>query len=144
MIEWPRRSTALRLTTFVVGLAFFVWLGAADESAFGATALGAAFPLLFIARLLVRRFGGKALTMRKTALILSASGLLAGCLAPFIIAVLIALKVSLHTEPYPPELVLAVLARTPAWALAGLSAGAGLALAVYARRRSVPAQFHSE
>jgi hypothetical protein len=138
MIDWPARHRLFSLSTFAAGLLFFVWIGADDESALGASLLGAALPSLFIARLLLHRFGGRTLTMRRTILLLCASGLLAGCLAPFITAVLIALKVSLFAEPYPPELVLAVLARTPLWALAGLLAGGGLALGVYARSRSHP------
>ncbi len=131
----PAHSRLLTVLTYVIGLAFFVWLGAADESAWGATALGALLPALFLAHFLLRRFGGQSLLLRKVMLLIAASGLLAGCVAPLVTAMLMAIKVSLNVTLYSPELVLNMLERTPLWALSGLIVGAGLALTVYARHR---------
>jgi hypothetical protein len=135
MITIPAHSRTLTVGTYIIGLAFFVWLGAADESAWGATALGALLPAIFLAHFLVRRFGGKSLALRKAMLLLSAGGLLAGCAAPLVTAMLMAIKVSLSVSLYPPEMVLSLLERTPWWALIGLIVGTGLALTVYARRQ---------
>lgn len=135
MLTLPAQSRMLTLLTYVIGLAFFVWLGSADESAWGATALGALLPALFLANFLLRRFGGQSLALRKVMLLIAASGLLAGCAAPLVAAILMAIKVSLSVALYPPELVLGMLERTPLWALIGLAVGVGLALTVYARHR---------
>lgn len=137
MIEWPARSRGLTLLTYAVGLGFFVWLGREEASLVSVSLLGASLPALFLGHFLRRRFGGAALPVRKSLLLLISGGLLVGCLAPFSTAVLMAVKVSLHSHPnldYAPEAVLAVLARLPVWSLGGLLAGMGLALWAYTRR----------
>ena len=141
MVEWPARSRALMALTYIFGVAFFVWIGYEDTTLTPVTILGAALPLIFLAQFLTRRFGGSPLSARKGMLLLGAGGLLAGSMTPLTIAVLMALKVSLHshTHPdFPPEAVLNVMARTPVWALGGLLSGAALALAAYARRKPTP------
>jgi hypothetical protein len=140
MVEWPARSRALTAATFAFGIAFFVWIGYEDTTLIPVTILGAALPLVFLAQFLTRRFGGSPLPARKGTLLLGASGLLAGCTSPLATAVLMALKVSLHSHAnpdFPPEAVLGVMARTPVWALGGLLLGAALALAAYARRKPI-------
>jgi len=137
MVEWPARSRALTALTFVFGGAFFVWISYEDTTLIPVTLLGAALPLIFLAHFLTRRFGGAPLPARKGMLLLGAGGLLVGCLTPLTIAVLMGLKVSLHSHvnpDYPPEAVLGVMARTPVWALGGLLLGTALALIAYARR----------
>jgi hypothetical protein len=137
MLEWPVRSLGLTLLSYAFGLAFFFWIGFEDTTLIPVTLLGASLPLIVLAHFLMRRFGGRPLPVRKGILLLVAGGLLAGCAAPLTTVVLMALKVSLHAHTYPdypPEAVLDVMARTPVWALAGLLAGAALALAAYARR----------
>jgi hypothetical protein len=141
MVEWPARSRALTALTYAFGVAFFVWIGYEDTTLTAVTLLGAALPLIFLAQFLTRRFGGRPLSARKGMLLLGAGGLLAGCLTPLAIAVLMALKVSLHSHAhpdFPPEAVVNVMARTPVWALGGLLLGAALGLAAYARRKPAP------
>jgi hypothetical protein len=138
MVAWPARSRALTVLTFAFGIAFFIWIGYEDTTLIPVTILGAALPLIFLAHFLTRRFGGAPLPTYKGMLLLSAGGLLTGCLAPLSIAILMALKVSLHSHAnpdYAPEVVVGVMARTPVWALGGLLLGAALALIVYTRRR---------
>ena len=138
MVEWPTRSRALTALTYAFGAAFFVWIGYEDTTLTPVTILGVALPLIFLAQFLTRRFGGSPLSVHKGTLLLGAGGLLAGSVTPLTIAVLMALKVSLHSHAnpdYPPEAVLNVMARTPVWALGGLLFGAALALAAYARRK---------
>jgi hypothetical protein len=138
MIQWPARSSALTALTLAFGIAFFLWIGYEDLTLIPVTILGAVLPPLCLAHFLMRRFGGSPLPARKGILLLTAGGLLAGCLIPLATAVLMALKVSLHSHPnpdFPPEAVLAVMARTPVWALAGLLVGAALALLAHVRRR---------
>jgi hypothetical protein len=139
MVEWPARNRALTLLTYIFCGAFFLWIGFEDRSLVLVALLGASLPAIFLAHFLLRRFGGTALPVRKSMLLLGAGGLLAGTLAPLTTAVLMAVKVSLHAHPYPdytPEAVVAVVARLPVWSLAGLLAGIGLALFVYSRRTS--------
>ena len=141
MIAWPTRSRALTVLTFVFGITFFLWIGYEDTTLIPVTILGAALPLIFLAHFLTRRFGGAPLPTRKGILLLSAGGLLAGCLAPLTIAVFMALKVSLHSHAnpdYAPEAVVGVMARAPVWALGGLLLGTALALIAYARRTPAP------
>jgi len=142
MVEWPARSRALTLLTFAFGLTFFFWIGIEDTTLLPPLILGAILPVIVIGHFLMRRFGGAPLPARKGLLLLSASGLLGGGVAPLAATILMALKVSLHSHAYPdypPEAVVSVLARAPVWALAGLIFGAALALLAYARRRPVSA-----
>jgi hypothetical protein len=137
MLEWPSRSRGLTWLTYAFCVAFFFWIGLEDRSLVSVTLLGACLPIIFVAHFLLRRFGGTKLPVRKSGLLLCAGGLLAGGLAPLTTAVLMAIKVSLHSHPVPdytPEAVVAVVARLPVWALAGLLAGAALALWAYSRR----------
>jgi hypothetical protein len=147
MIQWPARSRLLTGLTFIFGLTFFVWIGYEDTTLLPVTMLGAVLPPIFLAHFLMRRFGGVPLPAHKGMLLLGAGGLLAGCLTPLTTAVLMAIKVSLHSHAfpdYPPEAVLSVMARTPVWALGGLLLGISLALAAYARRKPPPASLPSE
>src|SRR3989338_5850901 len=142
MVAWPAHSRVLTLLTLLFGLAFFFWLGVEDMTLRPMALLGAALPALMVAGFLLRRFGGAPLVARKGMLLLGAGGLLTGCGAPFSIAILMGIKVSLHSHnypEYPPEAVVGVLARTPVWALAGLLLGGALALVVHARRTLAPA-----
>ena len=137
MLEWPSRSRGLTLFTYAFCGVFFVWLGLEDRSLVIVALLGASLPAIFLAHFLLRRFGGAALPLRKSMLLLSAGGLLVGSLGPLTTAVLMAVKVSLHSDPIPdytPEAVLGVVARLPVWALAGLLVGVALALWAYTRR----------
>lgn len=141
MVQWPARSRLLTLGTYAYGLAFFFWMGMEDTSLGRVTALGGVLPLIFVTHLLTRRFGGAPIRARNGLLLLGAGGLLAGAAAPLAIALLMAVKVSLHSHTYPeypPEAVTAILARTPVWALAGLLLGGAAALAAYARRSPLP------
>jgi hypothetical protein len=138
-IAWPARSRVLTWLTYAYGLAFFVWIGVEDSTPARVTALGGVLPLLFLAHFLTRRFGGAPLPARKGMLLLGAGGLLAGSAAPFTVAILMGVKVSLHSHAYPeypPEAVTDIIARTPVWALAGLLLGVAAALVAHARRRS--------
>ena len=138
MLEWPSRSWGLTLFTYLFCVVFFFWLGLEDRSLVVVTLLGAGLTVVFVAHGLLRRFGGAALSVRKSSLLLCAGGLLAGGLAPLATAVLMAVKVSLHSHAVPdytPEAVLAVVARLPVWTVAGLLAGAALALWAYSRRK---------
>ncbi len=137
MVNWPARSRGLTLLTYFYCGTFLVWIGVEDYSLAAVTVLGAGLPALFLGHFLLRRFGGAVLSMRKSLLLLSAGGLLAGALAPLAIAILMAVKVSLHgstTPGFEAQTVVAVVARLPVWALAGLLVGVALALFVYARR----------
>ena len=137
MIGWPARSRLLTLFTYLYGLAFFFWIGVEDTDLSRVIALGGTLPCLFLAHFLLRRFGGAPVPARKGVLLLGAGGVLAGTLAPFAIAVLMGVKVSLHSHTYPeypPESVVDMLTRTPVWALAGALVGGALALVAYVRR----------
>ena len=123
MLEWPARSRALTALTFAFGAAFLAWIGYEDTTLIPVTLLGAALPLIFLAHFLTRRFGGAPLPVRKGMLLLGAGGLLVGCLAPLTIAVLMALKVSLHSHAnpdYAPE-----AAERPHWRARRPAAGRG-------------------
>jgi hypothetical protein len=64
------------------------------------------------------------------------AGTLSGTSVPLIAVVLMLVKVSLHTHPNPDFVLtdfLGALSLTPAWALAGLLAGASLKVLEYGR-----------
>lgn len=120
--KWVRR-----MAWGVFGAAYFLWLGVEDRSALLVFALGA---LLSAGLYLegwsrwVRGGRGRSRLLRAAALGLA----LGASVAPFA-AVLMLMKVSLHSHAQPDfsgEQVLGALARTPAWAAAGLLLGTAL------------------
>jgi hypothetical protein len=86
-----------------------------------------------------RWMGGREMTRRALLLSGAGLGLGGGVLAPLIAAVLILLKISLHTHPYldfSPADIRLLAAGIPVWAASGLLIGLAAGLAVVGARRA--------
>lgn len=124
--KWSRR-----LAWAAFGAAWFVWLGYEDQ---GTRAVLLLALLLALALYLEGWFRwGRGPSGARPELKAAALGLCLGAAVPLLGALFMLMKVSLHTHVEPDftvRQVLATLARTPAWGLAGLLAGvaAGLLL----------------
>jgi hypothetical protein len=110
-------------------MAFF-WIGAEDVGLGRVTPLAALMGAALGLTLIQNGARGRAWPV--------AAGILSGTSIPLIAVVLMLVKVSLHTHPNP-DFGLAdfrgALRLTPAWALAGLLAGASLKVLEHARER---------
>ena len=111
----------------VAGLAILLWSGVEDRDASGAAALGVFTAIVLTMRLLGPAPEGKLRDMARASL----GGALAGALAAVLAAALMLFKDLRHAHPFPdfpPAMLLGMLERLPAWALAGALAGLGLGL----------------
>lgn len=121
---WTRR-----LTWLLFGALWFLWLGFEERSTLPAFVLASVLGLVLYvegwSRWSLGSQGGDR-GLRKAAL-----GLAVGAAIAPLAGLFMLMKVSLHTHQQPDftlEQVLQTLARTPAWAAAGLLVGSALAL----------------
>lgn len=141
-IRFPARPR-LRWASIACGLAVFAWLGPEDQAVWPVASLGALSAALLVWGWARRRWGGLPMSPGALAAALTALGALAGLGANLTAVSLMIFKDFRHAHPfpdYPPALLAAVLARAPAWGLAGALLGLGLACALVARHQARPGE----
>ena len=119
-----RGDKLLRGALLLTGLAILFWSGLEDRDANAVTLLGALSSISLTLWLLSRMAAGHALKPMYFGL----SGALTGALAALCTAALMLFKNLRHAHvfpDYPPEMLLAALARLPLWADRGRAGGAG-------------------
>ncbi len=131
-MKLPRMNPALRLQAVGCGLLVLFWLAPEDTSVLPAALLGIASSFTLLLTQVASKLGGTQV---------SGAALLAGCVlfgmgvgagAAVGTALLMFFKNALHAHTFldfPPEVIVAMLARTPVWALAGALIGLGGAAA---------------
>ncbi|MCB9450797.1 MAG: hypothetical protein H6672_05125 [Anaerolineaceae bacterium] len=127
----PILTPRLRLAAVGYGLLVFFWLSPEDNHVWPVALLGAGLGLMTVSLLVVNRFGGRVIPRRWLLPGAALAGLLAGGGGAVAAAGLMLFKTALHSHLYPDypfTLMLAMLARAPAWGLAGLLASLALAL----------------
>jgi hypothetical protein len=139
MFHVPYRRRALPWLALIYGVIALLWLSREDNDVVWVVMLGGALSLLLVAFAVTGHLGGRRMTAFSLLVGSVLLGLLAG-LGTAVAAILLMLfKNAWHAHlflDYPPPLMLGILERAPAWALAGGFAGLGLALALLARLES--------
>lgn len=134
----------LRRLIVLYGLLVFAWLSPEDNLVWPPVVLGFGLVLLIILRWGINTLGGRALTPREILVGAPLLGLLIGLGTSISAAGLMFFKNALHAHvflDFPPLLMLAMLERAPAWGLAGMLIGLGLAfawLALHNHEQSLP------
>jgi hypothetical protein len=119
----------LRWLSIFVGVGIFLWLSVEDTHTLPVALLGSAAALCSVL-LWVASQGGLRALGPSPALALILMGGLIGALGVLTTTVLMFAKTAWHshiTPDYPPLMMLAMLERAPAWALAGMCVGAAAA-----------------
>jgi hypothetical protein len=127
----------LRLVVIAYSIVLLLWMSLEDVQVGPVAALGAGFSALVTLHLALRRLGGTALTARQLGLAAALGGGVTGAGASLCTALLMFFKNAWHAHTFPdfpPGLMLAILERAPAWGLAGMLIGIGLALGWMATR----------
>lgn len=125
----PDRSLALRWALIGVGIVAVVWTGPEDDRVWLASLIGVTLIGLSLAHWLTGAAAGRELVGGQIAGAWAGFGALVGGLGCTTTVLLMGFKDARHAHPfpdYPPELLAALLGRTPIWALAGALVGLGL------------------
>jgi hypothetical protein len=139
-LRLPHPPVWLRLILILYGGVLLVWLGSEDRAVLSTLMLAGGFSVLITTFVLLTRIGGYLLPVRVWFLVLIAAGFVAGVGVAVGATALMFFKTAWHAHPYPDyefATMLAMLARTPVWALAGGLSGLVVALLPYARRSDV-------
>jgi hypothetical protein len=136
----PPRTLWLRWNMIACAVAIFIWSTPEEDRPIFPALLGAWLSASLLWRWLISRYSGR--TLQGIHLITSAAlfGAVSGALSNICAVLLMLFKDARHAHlfpDYPPPILGAMLARLPAWSLAGaLSAlGAALLLSALHRRR---------
>ncbi len=124
------RTWVDRLLWAIVGLVWFLWLGYEDRTLGIVMVVACLLAVRFLMTAWLRWVAG-AESWGERAGRSAALGALLGASVPALAALLIMMKVSLHSHPEPDFNLMdirALLIRTPVWALVGLLVGASLGL----------------
>lgn len=134
----PPRTLWLRWNAIACAVAIFVWSTPEEDRLIFPALLGGwmAFSLLW--RWVSNRYAGT--TLQSTRLLIAAGmfGAATGALSSLCAVLLMLFKDARHAHlypDYPPSILAAMLARLPAWSLAGALAAAGLAMLLSALRQ---------
>lgn len=126
-----------RLFASIYGVAVLFWLSLEDNSVLPVTLIGTGFALLLLALWLRNAWGGRRFGVRVWFPALVICGGAAGGLAALTVAALMFFKTGWHAHiypDYPPQMILAMLERIPAWSASGALIGLAMALMLYARQ----------
>ncbi|MCU0463868.1 MAG: hypothetical protein MUF38_04815 [Anaerolineae bacterium] len=125
----PTRSLTLRWALIGVGIVAVVWTGPEDDPVWLASLIGVALTGLGLAHWLTGVTAGREWVGRQIAGAWAGFGALTGGLGCTTTVLLMGFKDARHAHPfpdYPPELLAALLERTPVWALVGALIGLGV------------------
>jgi hypothetical protein len=118
-----------RWLALAYGGTLLAWLSTEDVTVWPVTLLGCCAAILIAILSVLGKLGSRQLTVREMLLLAFLSGVAIGTASSVIVAVLMFFKNAWHAHvfpDYPPEMMLAVLARAPTWAAAGGVMGLGL------------------
>jgi hypothetical protein len=139
-MKWtiPRRTLWLRWNMIACAVAIFVWSTPEEDRLVFPALLGAWLAVSLLWRWLISRYSGH--TLQGIRLVSSAAlfGAASGALSSVGAVLLMLFKDARHAHlypDYPPPILGAMLARLPAWSLAGTLAAVGAALLLSALRR---------
>lgn len=134
----PRRADLIGVG---YGAILFFWLSIEDQNAFAPALLGGVGAFLIGLRWVLMRIGGKTIQL-STALIGAALwGALVGAGGTAAAAILMFFKTAWHAHifpDYPLPMIAEMLARSPAWALAGALAALAIILARSESQKTPP------
>jgi hypothetical protein len=122
------------------GLLLLIWLSLEDSSSLSVALLGTGLATLITAFLLLNRFGGRSFSLQQAFWGTIFLGATIGALSALCTTLLMFFKSSWHGHvffDYPPQMMLAMLSRTPAWAFAGLLIGLAVGIFVILQSRSI-------
>ena len=138
MIRWPERGRRSRWLLLVYGIIAFLWLSLEDVTLGPVIMIGASGAILIVILTSFDKLGGRSIALWRLPLLTLLLGSLSGLGASLWITALMFFKNARHGHLYPDyplERMLAMLARGPAWALAGALIGLSLGLAWLALRK---------
>jgi hypothetical protein len=131
----------LRTISLSYGLLLFVWLTPEDNTVWPVALLGIGLALLSAVWLLKRRLGGSAFSARYVPMGGALLGGIVGLGGALACTGLMFFKNALHAHAFwdfPPAMVVAMLTRTPSWALAGGLVGISAGLLWLWRKNITP------
>lgn len=140
IVPIPQPTKYFPLLLIGGGGGILFWMSLEDHSASSAAILGTGLAVLLGLQFLLRQYGGQLLPGGWLLLVGFLVGGLLGAASALSTALLMFFKTAWHAHLYPdfpPQMMLAMLGRIPAWGIAGGLAGLGLvlvALAVFPRR----------
>ena len=129
----PYPGTCMTFLMLAYGGLVLLWMSAEDTRIASVTILGFGFACLLVGRWVLRRFGGKSLSMRQWLPGFVLIGGVIGGLSAVVIAFLMFFKTAWHQHgfpDYPPLMIGAILQRLPIWSLAGALLGLSIALLI--------------
>lgn len=142
-MKWtvPARTLWLRWNAILCALAIFIWSTPEEDRLVFPALLGAWLAVSLLWRGVIIRYAGR--TLHGTRLLIAASlfGAASGALTNICALLLMLFKDARHAHlypDYPPAMLGGMLARLPAWTLAGMLAGVGMVLlfSAFRQRRS--------
>ncbi len=122
----PRIGSGLRLLMLAYGALLLFWMSLEDQATLPVVLLGSGLALLLVIGVVLSHLGGTTLTVYQWLLLLPTAGAIAGALTALMTVWLMFFKTAWHAHPfpdYPPQMMLSMLQRVPAWTLAGLLVG---------------------
>jgi hypothetical protein len=128
----PVRNRRLRWLALLYGALVMSWLSREDSDVVGVAVLGCGLSLIVLTLGVTGQFGGRTISARFMLAAGAVLGLLGGLGTAVTTTGLMLFKNALHAHvflDYPPNILLGILQRAPAWALAGALVSLGLCLA---------------
>lgn len=135
--QFNDRSSLGRHLLLITGIAVLLWSGLEDNDAVVVTSLGTLLATAGASRFLASRWFSARFGQRCLWQQLALAGALVGTLASVTTPLLMLFKDLRHAHvfpDYPPEMMLATLARMPFWALAGGLTGFGIGILLKLRQ----------
>jgi len=127
----PQISKYAPLLWIAFGGVLLFWISLEDHGMVGVTLLGTCTAILMTGHFALHHYGGKTLSTSWFVLLCA----IIGAASALVITLLMFFKTAWHAHPYPdfpPQMMLDMLNRLPAWAIAGFLAGLGFMLLWYA------------
>ena len=131
MIRVPSPGRRARLLTLAYGFTLFGWFSLEDLTVWPVTLFGFGLATLIILYSLSGKIGGKIIAAAYIPVLGGLTGSLIGIGSSVVVAGLMFFKNARHAHlypDYPVEMILAMLERAPAWAIAGVLLGLSLGL----------------
>lgn len=128
----PVPGRRIRLIAIGYGVALFAWMSVEDNAIWPVALYGLGLAALIVNLAISDKMNGRFISPRYLPFAGVLWGALVGLSASLAVVGLMFFKNAVHAHfflDYPPELMLAMLGRAPAWTIAGGLAGIGLALA---------------
>ena len=134
----PRRTLWLRWNLIACAIAIFIWSTPEEDRPIFPALLGAWLAASLVWRWVVDRYAGHTLYQMRLIAAAALLGAVSGALSSICAVLLMLFKDARHAHlypDYPPALLGAMLARLPAWSLAGALAALGVVFLLSAVRQ---------